>query len=673
MRRRPQASSGPGDTDQGITARERFEPAALLAIGVLAVVWSWWAVDHGAFFGTVFLPGAILLCATAVVLSWVAPWRRVRLRRSRAASVGIFALVALGAWAALSAIWSPAPDLAIADAQRIWVYALSFLLGIWTCNLLGTRIRFALVPLAVAAAFAGVVAVITLLHAESTTNYLYQGTLDFPLGYRNANGAFFFIAFWPALGLASDRDSPWPLRALALGTATLCLDFVLLSQSRGSLLAGAAALCVYLILSRERARALAWLFLAAAPAALVVPPLADLYRAAHESPPGIVLEDLHAAARAVALTSALAVAIGALGALLGRFVPASPRRATLSNRAVSLALVLFVVGGSIVFVERAGDPLDWLGQRVSQFRSGRTPSAAGHATRFSLDAGTSRGELWRVALLDAREHPLLGDGAGGYRYTYLRERRPSGLPQVRDAHSVELENLAELGVPGLVLFSFSVIGLGAGALRAREFGPAAASLSVAVLAAATYWLVHASLDWFWPYPAVTAPVFALLGAACAPCLGVSVDAVRGLRRPQARRWGIAGAAALLAVSAVPPFLSQRYVEAAYATWRSDISRAYDDLDRAHALNALSVDPLLAKGAIARANGDRGEALESFREAVDLRPEEWASYYFLAQLHRKHSPRLARKELAAASNRNPHSPEIAALREKLESGPGVSRK
>ena len=30
--------------------------------------------------------------------------------------------------------------------------------------------------------------------------------------------------------------------------------------------------------------------------------------------------------------------------------------------------------------------------------------------------------------------------------------------------------------------------------------------------------MHASLDWFWPYPALTAPVFALLGSACAPAI-----------------------------------------------------------------------------------------------------------------------------------------------------------
>ena len=43
------------------------------------------------------------------------------------------------------------------------------------------------------------------------------------------------------------------------------------------------------------------------------------------------------------------------------------------------------------------------------------------------------------------------DGGGGFRYTYLRERRATdGILQAHDAHSVELENLAEFGAPDVM-------------------------------------------------------------------------------------------------------------------------------------------------------------------------------------------------------------------------------
>ncbi len=181
-------------------------------------------------------------------------------------------------------------------------------------------LHLALVPLAVAGAFAGIVAVVGLLTGDDVGRYLEgDGTLEFPLGYRNANAAFFAIALWPALGLASHRASAWPVRAVALATATLCLELAMLSQSRGSLAGGAAALCVYLLFSEDRARRMGWLALAVLPALLILPALIDLYRAANaDAPLHSALGELRGAGRAVALTCVGSLAIGAVGRPAGQ-------------------------------------------------------------------------------------------------------------------------------------------------------------------------------------------------------------------------------------------------------------------------------------------------------------------------------------------------------------------
>ena len=633
----------------------------MLLLAALAIVWSWWAANDGAFFGTVLLPGTILLCAITVLLAWAAPWR-ASLRPSQPVAIALVLLAGLGVWAALSALWSPAPDVAIETAQRILTYALAFGLGIWLCNLLGSRQHLALAPLAVAGAFAGIVAVIGMLTGDQARHYLeVDGTLQFPLGYRNANAAFFAIALWPALGLASRRAGAWPVRSAALATATLCLDLAMLSQSRGALPAGAAALCVYLLFSRDRARRLVWLALAALPALLILPSLIDLYHAGNtDAPLRSALDELHGAGRAVALTSGLSLAIGAVAALVGKRIPASPRRVEIADRATVVGLAAAVLAGSIAFVAVAGNPVDWIDKRVSQLSSGKNANLSSQSSRFStLNAATQRPAIWRVALLDARHHPLLGDGGGGFRYTYLRERHQDGPVAVQDAHSVELENLAQFGFPGLLLFAGAITAAGVGAMRARRLGPEPAWLSIIALTAGTYWLVHDSVDWFWPYPAITAPVLALVGSACAPARRIVGDPPRG----QGRRWLTAGAV-VLAISAVPPFLSERYVNDAYDEWQSDPSRAYHDLDRAQTLNPLSVDPLLAEGAIARAKGDRRRAIDALHRAVEKRPEEWASYFILAQLYARKSPRLAREQLAIAKRKNPYEPQIPVLQHKL---------
>ena len=96
------------------------------------------------------------------------------------------------------------------------------------------------------------------------------------------------------------------------------------------------------------------------------------------------------------------------------------------------------------------------------------------------------------------------------------ERGEEGVESVQDAHSVELEILSELGIPGLALFLVAIAGATIGAWHGRRLGGAEARLAACSLAVGAYWLGHASLDWFWAYAGVTAPVFCLLGSAAAP-------------------------------------------------------------------------------------------------------------------------------------------------------------
>ena len=60
-----------------------------------------------------------------------------------------------------------------------------------------------------------------------------------------------------------------------------------------------------------------------------------------------------------------------------------------------------------------------------------------------------RAQYWRVAWRAFERHPLLGSGAGTFDEQWLRYRG-SGV-SVRDAHSLYLETLSELGVVGLLL------------------------------------------------------------------------------------------------------------------------------------------------------------------------------------------------------------------------------
>ncbi|MGH2952403.1 MAG: O-antigen ligase family protein [Solirubrobacterales bacterium] len=600
-----------------------------------------------------------MLCAAAALLLLLGPSARYP-PWPRSAVVALVALAALGIWSALSAVWSPSPDIAIADGQRILMYALSFGLGAWMARQLGPRVLLALAPLAAAAAFAGVAAVVEMLTASDPEGVIDNGTLLYPIGYRNANAAFFLIAFFPALGLAADRELDWRARGLCLGTATMSLELAMLGQSRGSVPAVAVAIVVYVLLSPLKVRAISWLVLAVLPAVVVLPAVLELFDVANADPEvdRRVLAELEDAARVVALTAGAAFALGLVAARLERRLPILGSTSARWNRPIAGGLAALLVAGVTGFAVVNGDPAGWVSDRVDEFRYAGTPEPSGLSSRFTLDVGSNRYDLWRVALDDAAEEPVLGDGGGGFQYSYLRQRESPR--QARDAHSVELEVLSELGFPGLLMLLATLTCAVAAALRARRAGPAAATLTAIALASAAYWLVHASVDWFWTYAGLTAPTLALLGAAAAapgpaPGAGGGSRLARGLA---------ATALAVLALTAIPPLLSAKYIDGAFESWRSDIETSYEDLERAHDLNPLSDIPFLAAGAIARAAGDRARAVAAFDRAVEERPEEFTGHFLLALLQSESEPRVARREAARALELNPLDERVRGLAERL---------
>jgi tetratricopeptide (TPR) repeat protein len=646
------ASSTPG----GNRALGGVETSALFLLATLAVVWGWWAWREGAYFAAVLLPGILVLCLLTALLAIFAPWRAL-LRLSRPAAIALGALIALAAWTALSALWSPAPDIAIMDGQRVFVYAIAFGLGVWLCNLLGPRMELAMLPVAAGAAFAGVAAVVAMLGDNPADVLEVDAALDFPLGYRNANAAFFAIAFFPAVGLAAQRRLSPRARAVALGTATLCLELAALSQSRASMPAMAVALIVFIVLSPARLRALSWLGLAVLPALVVAFPLTDLFSAVADSSLDGAVGEMHAAARVVAFTTAASVVLGALAVRYETRIPGLGSRGNGANATVLYALVGVIALATLAFVVAVGDPIEWMSDRATEFKQGGSPDLSEEASRFTFNAGSDRYDLWRVALDDLGDDPLFGDGAGGFQYTYLQKREVVEQ-NARDAHSVEFEHLAELGLVGFGLLACALIAAALAARRARTLGPLAANLGAVAMAAGAYWLVHASIDWFWPYPGVTAPVFMLLGAAAAPSV---------LAPPAARqRWRgwLVAAATVLALTAVPLLASELYVDDAYDVWSEDTERAYDDLSAAAALNPFTEVPHLTEGAIARQLGDRPRAIAAFREAIEVRPEEYWGHYSLARLHARTDRLLARNEARVALELNPHDPEVRALARRL---------
>ncbi len=517
-----------------------------------------------------------------------------------------------------------------------------------------------MLPLVAAAAIAAIATLVTLALADAPLSYLEEdGTLQYPLGYRNANAAFFLVALWPALALAGSPRVAKAIRVGAFVAATACIQIALLSQSRGSIIGAGAAIVVYVLAARNRLAAVAWLLLAILPAAPTVFDSVALFDAAKVS------ENLEPAVDEMnsAGASGLArLALAAVVCLVALWIePRIGISHKVGNRVLAAAVVVMAVG----VVVAIGNPITWAGDRATEFFEGE-PDLSESSSRLTLNAGSNRSEIWRVAVEASGDDPVFGLGGGGFQFHFNRERDDPGQ-LARDAHSVELEMLSELGVVGLALFGIAMVGAFGAAIRARKLGPAAAQLSCGALAAGAYWLAHTSIDWFWPYPAVTAGALALLGAASGP----SLLAAAGAARPGGRRALIAAAAVFIALL-VPPMLSELLVERSFDTFRVDPDQTYEDLDLARDLNPLSDQPALSEGAIALALHDRARSIDAFREAIREHPEEYAGHFFLAKIYAKTDPDLARAELAAVEELNPLEPKIDAIRRQIESAEAERR-
>ena len=81
----------------------------------------------------------------------------------------------------------------------------------------------------------------------------------------------------------------------------------------------------------------------------------------------------------------------------------------------------------------------------------------------------------------------------------------------------------ELGIPGLLLLTLFLGGVGEAARRAvRRSHPLAAGASAVCL-----WLLHASIDWDWQMPAATLPAMVLAGGLLAASEPAAAERLQG--------------------------------------------------------------------------------------------------------------------------------------------------
>jgi O-antigen ligase len=602
--------------------------------GYFPTSWGWIAVGLG-----------WLVCALAVSGTRA-------LTRREWAFVLAWALVA--GWIFLSILWARDGSGAYDEGFRALILPLA-----GAAVLLAVRARDVAIGallLAVGVTAVAAYALATRLLPDRVGSYdPVAGTrLAAPLGYWNALGILCVIGILLALAAAVRGG------ALARVAAAFCITVLLptlyFTFSRGAWISLGVGLIVGLALDERRLASLV------TTAALFVAPAAAVALAMHTTElthVGVPLSRAANAGHHLAI-ELVAVVVGGAGlaaatALIGPRVAPSARTTHMAN----VAFLLIAVAAIVSVVAVVGGPRA-LVDRTRHAFSAASPDTHGdlnnHLFNFS---GSGRATLWRAALSDARNHPLAGAGAGSFEQYWLAHRTQVG--KVRDAHSLYVETLSELGGIGLALLA-AALAMPLLALRRARRSAAVPLIAGAYVA----FIVHAGVDWDWEMPAIM--ILGLFSGGLLLAAARSEDdewrALRGLPRTALA----VGTIVIIAVAFVGLvgnlFLARGTTAASEARWTT----ATRDAQRAASWLPWSSQPWRQRGEAELAQGRTAAAQVSFRNAIRKDSSDWSLWLDLA---RASSGEVQRRALARATMLDPLSPEIAAFRSDLGAQNGIS--
>jgi O-Antigen ligase len=559
-------------------------------------------------------------------------------------------LVSLTIWIALSALWSTDVSQTALEVERALVYVTGALVAM----LLVSRRT---VPQFLAGILGGITAICvysltTRLFPERFGSYdeFAVNRLQEPLGYWNALGTFAAMGLLLAIGFTARARPLWG-RGLAGVAVPLLVTTLYFAFGRGAWISLGIGLLAALAFDNRRLQLITTV--------LVVAPFAGTAvwlcsRSDAMTSPNPLLSEAAADGRALApVLLAIAAACGVAAVLFGsvdRRLPSLPR----ARLVYAAVLLWFALAGVSSIVTLYGSPWAIAERGYHEFVDAQPPTRLSPEERSDLNRrlftlwGNGRAELWSVGWDVAREHALLGSGAGTYEQHWIRDRPIEN--DARDAHSLYLETLAELGPAGLFLLALVLGTPLIAAFRSRRN-----RLVGAVTGAYVVYLVHAGADWDWEMTAVT-----LTAIFCG--VGLLVAA----RDEEAARWGgglLRAAAATVAIAAVTlSFVgllgNQALAQSERASGREDWTDAEGE-----ARNAIRWTPWSAHGWQALGEAQLlqlklPEARESFRKALEKDPDDWNLWLNLAYASKGAEQRRAAERALAL---NPLSSEIERVR------------
>jgi O-antigen ligase len=644
----------PGTTPMVTTRAGRVKPdlAGVALTAVVAGVVFWLAYDGGSYGLESRATAAIALWWTAVIALVLGLWPLVRPPRAAFVAGGL--LAAFCAWTGLSAIWASSAERAFTELNRVSLFLAVFVVAVLASSR-GNLTRWC-DGLALSTSAIGVLALASRLFDPTAHPGPFEDPrLRWPPEYWNGLAILVALGLPLLLRLATDGRRGLS-RAVAVGAFPALAGTLYLTSSRGGFATAAIGLLVFVVLTPRRWAAAGSLALGLVGSGLAVAVL--LARDELANDPFEAAEAVGQGRSAALLIVLVCVSTGLLFWLGTRFL--SQLRPPPALGIAAAVLVAAVLAGAVV----AAHPV----RRFEQFK---TMPAAYEEQDFVqahlLSAsGNGRWQWWGSAVDEWESRRVVGRGAGSFESWWAQRATFSQF--VRDAHSLYLETLGELGLVGLVLL-LGALGTGvvAGAARLRAAEGEERVAIAALLSLFAAYLVAAGVDWIWELTVVTVVAMAALGLLTGPAtatLGrLEVAAGRG-DGERGRRLAV-GLAAILAgwfliLAQAVPFLSNLEISRSQAAVRAgDADAALDRADAARELQPWAASPYLQLALVREATDDLAGAREAIEQAIDRDPLDWRLWLVRTRLETKDGAIAeARRSLARAVELNPRSPLFA---------------
>jgi hypothetical protein len=331
------------------------------------------------------------------------------------------------------------------------------------------------------------------------------------------------------------------------------------------------------------------------------------------------------------------------------------------REAAAIALVISVASVAAIGVAAglAGEASD----QWSEFkdRGGGSPSTESRSTQIFDFSGSGRYQFWEAAVDASKVDPLVGIGPGTFEFWWARNGSYSGF--IKDAHSLYLETLAELGIVGLLLLGgFVVAVISCGAIRAMRAPPELRLALAGATAGCLSFAAAAGVDWDWELGVLPA-VFMMLAASCLVAgSSYAPTAWLGLRRGAGgvgRALTIALAAAAMLAIALPLAATNELEKSQRSVRAGNLGEALSSANTAADLQPYAATPQLQEALVLELEGRIDAAATAAREATRSESTNWRTWLILSRLEaRRGDPGASTRAYRRARSLNPLSGDLA---------------